>query len=198
MADRHRFRAGWHDYNCGIYFVTICCANARHYFGEIEDGNMALSPVGIIAESQIQSLSSHFANVEICNYVVMPNHVHVVIAVNPIDTRTNVPENPPVGTLFKASAQTILHPSNNIGCLKPSNHDASLSQEFHHNSLLSIIIRCLKGGITRDARRLKMHFEWQSRYHEHIISNQKTYEKIMSYIDLNVENWCRDRFYRVP
>jgi len=100
MADRHRFRAGWHDYNCGIYFVTICCANARHYFGEIEDGNMALSPVGIIAESQIQSLSSHFANVEICNYVVMPNHVHVVIAVNPVDTRANVPENPPVGSMF--------------------------------------------------------------------------------------------------
>ena len=23
MADRHQFRAKWHDYNVGIYFVTI-------------------------------------------------------------------------------------------------------------------------------------------------------------------------------
>lgn len=35
MENRHQFRADWHDYNGGIYFVTICCAEKRHYFGEI-------------------------------------------------------------------------------------------------------------------------------------------------------------------
>ncbi len=28
-------RANWHDYNGGIYFVTICTKNREHYFGEI-------------------------------------------------------------------------------------------------------------------------------------------------------------------
>ena len=28
-------RAIWHDYNGGIYFVTICTKNREHYFGEI-------------------------------------------------------------------------------------------------------------------------------------------------------------------
>ena len=28
-------RADWHDYNGGIYFVTICTKNCEHYFGEI-------------------------------------------------------------------------------------------------------------------------------------------------------------------
>ncbi len=28
-------RANWHDYNGGIYFITICTKNREHYFGEI-------------------------------------------------------------------------------------------------------------------------------------------------------------------
>ncbi len=28
-------RAYWHDYNGGIYFITICTKNREHYFGEI-------------------------------------------------------------------------------------------------------------------------------------------------------------------
>ena len=28
-------RANWHDYNGGVYFVTICTKNREHYFGEI-------------------------------------------------------------------------------------------------------------------------------------------------------------------
>ncbi len=35
MADRYQFRANWHDYNDGIYFVTIYCAKNQHLFGEI-------------------------------------------------------------------------------------------------------------------------------------------------------------------
>lgn len=39
MTDRHRFRAQWHDYNDGIYFVTICSHEKRHVFGHIRNGN---------------------------------------------------------------------------------------------------------------------------------------------------------------
>ncbi len=28
-------RANWHNYNGGVYFVTICTKNREHYFGEI-------------------------------------------------------------------------------------------------------------------------------------------------------------------
>ena len=36
-------RASWHDYNSGVYFVTICTHNREHFFGEIV-GN--ITPVG--------------------------------------------------------------------------------------------------------------------------------------------------------
>lgn len=28
-------RAAWHDYNGGLYFVTVCTKNRKHFFGEI-------------------------------------------------------------------------------------------------------------------------------------------------------------------
>ncbi len=28
-------RANWHNYNGGVYFVTICTKNREHYLGEI-------------------------------------------------------------------------------------------------------------------------------------------------------------------
>ena len=36
-------RAPWHDYNSGVYFITICTHNREHFFGEIV-GN--ITPVG--------------------------------------------------------------------------------------------------------------------------------------------------------
>ncbi len=215
MADRHQFRAPWHDYNEGIYFVTICCAEKRHYFGEIHQGKMNFTQAGIITESQIANLPKHFPDIEIWNHVVMPNHIHIIISIRNVQN---------VGTLFKASATTSLEPSAttslepsattslepsaatslepsaaaNLGCLRQRRHDAPDEQDFHHNTRLSVIIRCLKGGVKRDTGRLGISFAWQSRYYEHIIRNRRAYENIMNYIDKNVENWHYDRFHPSP
>ena len=66
MGDRHQFRAKWHDYECGIYFVTVCTDSHRHYFGKIgSDGNMHLSAIGKIMERHVKELSLHFNFVEV-------------------------------------------------------------------------------------------------------------------------------------
>lgn len=107
MGNRHQFRADWHDYNGGIYFVTICCAEKRHYFGEITfDETVGLrfcaSALGFIVEESIQAIPSYYSDVDILNYVVMPNHIHLIIA---------------VGTRFFASANERSSASN-LGCLR--------------------------------------------------------------------------------
>jgi putative transposase len=38
-------RAEWHDYNGGVYFITICTAGREHYFGRIENDRMQNNPV---------------------------------------------------------------------------------------------------------------------------------------------------------
>ena len=60
---------------------------------------------------------------------------------------------------------------------------------------LSSIIRGFKIGVTKNARIINKDFTWQSRFHDHIIRNDEAYQRISEYIDTNVENWERDKFY---
>lgn len=191
MADRHRFRADWHDYNSGVYFVTICCRDRGHYFGEVEGGQMRLSPIGVIVREHILMLSSHYCDVEVWNYVVMPNHIHMVIAVGPVFKSSTHTEQVEV----RQTACTA-PPNANRGCLKPKKY-GDVVQDFHHNSALSVIVRCFKGGVKRECSKVGMDFEWQNRFHEHIIRDQQSYCNIMNYIDNNVANWGNDCFNRV-
>lgn len=74
-------RANFHNYNGGEYFVTFCTRNKKHYFGEIADGKMHLSRVGYFLQSNIESIQSHFDDVIIPLFVIMPNHVHAIISI---------------------------------------------------------------------------------------------------------------------
>ena len=86
MADRHQFRAKWHDYNTGLYFVTICTHEKRHTFGRIVSDNpdgahFIASRLGDIVNGCIKKIPDIHPDVEVCNYVVMPNHIHMVLSV---------------------------------------------------------------------------------------------------------------------
>jgi len=73
----------WNYANEGMYFVTICTAGRRCYFGSITKGEMHLSPLGKIAESEwikTPALRPDM-NLELGEFVVMPNHVHGIIMI---------------------------------------------------------------------------------------------------------------------
>ncbi|MDE6496021.1 MAG: hypothetical protein K2L30_07275 [Duncaniella sp.] len=176
MTDRHAFRANWHDYNDGVFFVTICCKNRYPYFGNIANGAMSLSVIGKETETAILAIPNHHNNVEVNNYVIMPNHVHLVVF---------------VGARYIAPAAT-----KNFGCLKPPKHG---EKPFfnHHNSKLAVVIGTMKASVTRSlrARYIAPLQIWQRGFHEHIIREQQSYDRIMEYIDSNVANWQNDCFY---
>lgn len=197
MSDRHAFRAKWHDYNAGIYFITICTHEKRHIFGHISHDRMLWSPLGKIADSCIREISSHHDDAEVWNHVVMPNHIHIMIA---------------VGTRYIASEMTNGNKASemtdgvNVGCLKPPNHGDAVDNN-HFNSRLAVIVGTLKAAVTRQANKLYRQCGrdiqcgrdvsrpyWQSRYYEHIVTNGREFDKIMDYIDNNVMRWEDDCF----
>ncbi|WP_241694097.1 hypothetical protein [Capnocytophaga canis] len=50
---RRSIRLKGYDYSReGLYFITICCQNREHYFGEIVDGKMQLNEIGKIAYNE--------------------------------------------------------------------------------------------------------------------------------------------------
>lgn len=73
-----------HDYaQPGKYFITICTKNRIHWFGEIRNGIMGLNEIGCIVAHEIQQTSNIRTNVHIDRWIVMPNHVHMVICIGP-------------------------------------------------------------------------------------------------------------------
>lgn len=58
----------------GLYFITICTKNREHYFGEVINGEMQLSHVGIIANILWYEIKNHAKNVDLGEFMVMPKH----------------------------------------------------------------------------------------------------------------------------
>lgn len=73
--------AAWDYSSNAAYFVTICVADRVHVFGRIVDGKMILSPLGQSAEDCWNEIPAHFPFVELGAHMVMPNHVHGVVAI---------------------------------------------------------------------------------------------------------------------
>lgn len=76
-------RATWWNYGwAGAYFITICTKDRNHYFGEIKNGEMKLSPCGILADVFWHEIKNHAIDIELGAFVVMPNHIHGIIILN--------------------------------------------------------------------------------------------------------------------
>ncbi|MBQ2941534.1 MAG: transposase [Clostridia bacterium] len=130
---RKRTRLKGYDYSApGEYFVTICTAQKTHLFGEIKNSEMHLSSIGKIVNREILGIASHYENIRIDNYVIMPNHIHMIIVVeqtegiNPFPTIKKY-DIPNVFGKFKAGVTKIvgnpfMHSAKKI-IWQPSFHD---------------------------------------------------------------------------
>ena len=64
---------------------------------------------------------------------------------------------------------------------------------------LNQIVAQYKAGVTREIRKRNSEMTvWQRFYHDHVIRDQKAYEKIWAYIEANPMNWEKDCFYIDP
>jgi putative transposase len=63
----------------GAYFITICAAQRRNIFGNIDDGRVVLSRLGEIVRACWIEIPEHFANASLLEFVVMPNHMHGIV-----------------------------------------------------------------------------------------------------------------------
>ena len=72
-----------YDYSStGYYFVTICTQNREEIFGKIEFGSMKLNKYGKIANQIWKGIPNHYTNVELDEFVIMPNHIHGIIIID--------------------------------------------------------------------------------------------------------------------
>jgi putative transposase len=90
MKNRISPRASRYDYTSpGGYFVTICTKDRVHYFGEINNGEMILNDLGKICSQEIENMSNRIT-VDIHEYIVMPNHIHLLLVMSHFTKDMNI------------------------------------------------------------------------------------------------------------
>ena len=77
-----------YDYSgAGAYFLTICtekrkCVLSRIVGTGVLDGpQVQLLPMGEIADKYIRQLHNFYQNIYVEDYVIMPNHIHLLLQV---------------------------------------------------------------------------------------------------------------------
>ena len=147
------------------YFVT---AGREHFFGKIANQEMIYSEIGKIAVNEILMAKEHKQNILIPDFIVMPNHVHIVLGLQ----------------------NEVIHE-------KPEVIDKSLLIPGEIHSLqkgsLPAFGNRYKGRLTRAAKEQGIiDFAWQPKYHDRIIRDRSEYLRISEYLANNVANWDED------
>ena len=211
LPQRKSPRARWHNYSGADYFVTFCTKNRELYFGDVVDGQMVLSEIGEWAKTQIEQTAIIRQNdVEIPMYVVMPNHIHLIVVYN----RLCMDQQPGYCGRTRCVPTDQTGPCRDTSNVSASNVSASnvsaseLSQSEPEDARgaslqfgpqsgnLPSVVRGIKSAVTKYALEHDIPFAWQSRYHDHIVRNQLEMNRIADYIENNPMRWEMDRFYR--
>lgn len=167
---------GWN----AMYFVTICTQNRECLFGDVIDRVMVLNDIGMIAQDCWLAIPEHFPYVKLGDHVVMPNHVHGIVIIDKPDDGRNVEP--------RLIAALPTEPTNSTGGITGKKNPM-----LHEN--LSKIIRWYKGRTTFESRKFHAGFAWQSRFHDHIIRNDRSFQNITEYIKNNPISWSDDQFH---
>lgn len=166
----------WDYGNSASYFITICTANRKHFFGKTENQDIILSSIGIIVEQEWVKTTEMRPdmNLELGEFVVMPNHFHGIIFIGNNEFNLD------------CDSGDAMHRVSTDGIYK---------NEFGPQSKnLASILRGFKSAVTVQARKIDPGFGWQSRFHDHIIRNTKSYDAISQYIINNPKKWVDDEF----
>ncbi|MDP5198404.1 transposase [Flavobacterium sp. DG2-3] len=153
---------------------------------------MVLSEVGIIADLLWHQIPMHHKNVELGDFVVMPNHIHGILIIdkqNNIDL-DNVNNMNDANDVDTGHALYLPPPSPIITFEKPG------SQRFQNigKNTISSIVGSYKSAVTKHANRLGYPHQWQKLFYDNIIRSNNDYQRISDYIVSNPENWVKDKF----
>jgi putative transposase len=152
----------------GAYFVTIRAFLKHCLFGRVESGRMDLSPIGEIVRACWVDIPNHFPGVKADTFVVMPNHVHGILAIEE-RARRAVP-------------------------LRDEAHFEAFRKAVPGS--VPTIVRNYKAAVTRLVRYTTGNREmqvWQNNYFERVLRNDEELANASRYIQENVAMWHLDK-----
>jgi REP element-mobilizing transposase RayT len=220
---KNSLRLQGYDYTqCGAYFITICCAGRICRFGDIvvDDrcdnnqraaGSVAITgarlltnALGHIAAAQWDMLAARFPGTLFPAFVVMPNHVHGIIVIGTGDGSQRattvgagfIPARPsPPDESKRAAMDGSKRATTRVAptMVARSNDAPSAAVGRIVGAYKSLTANeCLAWHKTRCLPFAPL---WQRGYHDHIIRDEESYQRIVQYIHNNPSHWADDTFH---
>jgi REP element-mobilizing transposase RayT len=175
---RRSIRLKGYDYSqLGSYFVTICTQHRKCLFGEIKDRLMNLNPAGHMVKRIWQELPQRFPQIEIDEFVIMPNHLHGIIWI----------AHQSVGVSFVNAQIADL----GLGQAQPLQKTIKLGDVV--GAFKSITTYEYTIGVRQNHWQEFPGKLWQRNYYEQIVREEESLEQIHQYIANNPFNWPNDR-----
>lgn len=82
LPQRRTVRLATSNYFSASFLTTIATSERSETFGLVEHGEVHLSALGAIVEHEIEMLETRRTGLELDAYIVMPNHVHIVVSLS--------------------------------------------------------------------------------------------------------------------
>jgi len=188
---RNSVRLRTYDYrSAGAYFVTICTFQKEAILAEIIDRTASLSSAGNVVQECWQQIPVHFPNVDLDEFIIMPNHIHGIIVID--DS---------VGATHASPALTALTAATNLAAVTiappddRARHASPLQKPGPVKCSLGAIIGSFKSACTKrinESRNTAGMPVWQRNYHERIIRNEEELHSLRDYILTNPVRWEGD------
>jgi putative transposase len=164
---RRSVRLRGYDYaSAGMYFVTVCARDRACVFGEVANGQVQLSELGETVNRCWVAVGDHFLEVTLDRWVIMPNHLHGILAVGGL----------------RSSLQPVVGVRSRGAC-GPS------------PSSIGAIVGSFKAAVTKahnDLRGRSGTTVWQRSYYEHVIRNERDLQRVRQYVEENPIRWELD------
>jgi putative transposase len=189
-------RPNWDYSNNGAYFITICTKNRICNLGEIIVDThgcayLRLSDFGRIVKLEWEKSFDLRTELFICEYIIMPNHIHAIVMLEKPEKNTGDGLNADVDTHGRAYLPTNDNKSNFYRQPKSiSSFIAGFKSAV--NTKIDDYIDENKLNIPKYNR--NNHF-FQPNYHDHIIRDNAEFDCIQNYIINNPLTWTDDKFY---
>ena len=167
----------------GLYFITICCQDRAHLFGEIINGEMILNSYGEIAHEEWLQTEKIRTNCILHEFIIMPDHIHGIIEIT-----SNQGEKELIGKFHS--------PSQTIGSFIRGFKIATIKKIKEKILFENLCTGELQFAPTTEYIK-KIYFKiWQRNYYEHIIRDENSNDRISQYIINNPKKWEQDKIKR--
>lgn len=210
----------------GFYFITIRTLNHNNFFGKIINNKIELSKRGEITKFELLKTFEIRKNIKLHEWVIMPNHIHILMEIkHRIDSNVETPrgaslQNQNNNLNPNNNQNTKLNQNNNLNQPEFNSVETPRGASLHQVSpvivflnknytdffvkinikskqQIPLLVNQFKSSVKRICNKNNLFFGWQTRFYDQIIENKEKLLIIRKYIQNNLENWQKDKYFNL-